>query len=787
MPYILSPEQKVVVDALMRDETSSTKYFDIVAALQTICKGTTSGLADGKNILIHIPDEGVKSLVEKMFAENGLDDLSIDISSRESMPEVDLIKLRSTLKKQKDTDAIIKYVLSNKKASSKKDQISNFYSAFDSKIMADTRFRDFATNSIYNKKTEKITLSISENNESQLEYSATEYYKAKKEIGRAAQIYDRQFDLLDHLSLFKTELWNEVTEKRILEIKLQVNKFKNQSNQLHMDFVSLHNILSNNTSKELNVTFESLENKFQLHEEAAIAYCIKSEVDKDIKEGMFSMFKKKKQQVTNKIYVVAFDDLSGLIQTISQKWYNELDAPTSEMITYEYIIDFIKKNKDKSNGYRNEISKNLKQSVQRINKINTSSQEVILLDKRLEDLIQNMNESEIFDLEIDHNILSFVKQEELCKNISDYIEKCHVLLNSSSTYLQWKSFQNSTGEIFNHLFTAIKKLPKNQWVSGFENWYEDQIVNHVLGQKTISPNKLDDFYSQATISTHAEVASTIAKLHPLRVESTVKLKETTKELHNTLFKKKQLPNVSWNSTALTNRSFMQSFFPIHISDSLTYSSEYDLVISLSQSESKEDSNVHFFSPIESKDIQNMADKKSNFLYLNDYNYNVPLRQLSSTDKLKASKKLAKYILSLNQNIKIYQLKNANIISLLPAYDDSKLENELDELNVKVIDTNGVMYDRLTESILFTERKPYLIIKDELINSELHEHLLWQLKLKQLFQDVGYEILSLNTTDQLEDNQGQFDKMIQKIRGLKIDKQDEKLQNTEELKTITEEV
>ena len=787
MPYILSPEQKVVVDALLRDETSSTKYFDITTALQTICKGCTSVLESGKKILIHAPDENSKNLLNSMFSENGLDDLTIDLSSKQAMPEVDIIKLRSTLKKQKDTDAIIKYVLSNKKMLSTQANFTNFYSAFDSKVMADTRFRDFANSSIYAKNIEKVNLSIGGGFENQLEFSATEFYKAKKEIGRAAQIYDRQFDLFDHLSLFNSEIWNGLTEKRIQEIKNQLNDFKVESNQLFEDFVALQNNLTDNTAKELNVTFETLERKFQLHEEAAIAYRIKSEVSNNVREGVFSMFKKKKQQVTNKIYVEAFDDLSTLIQSISQKWYNELDAPTTEMITYEYIIEFIEKNKAKSNDFKSEISKNLKLSVQRINKINTSSEEVIVLDKRLEGLILKMNESEIFDLDIEHNILSFLKQSELSKNITDYIEKCHVLLNSSTLYLEWKSFQNSSGGIFDHLYDAIKRLPKNQWVAGFEQWYEGQIVKHVLGSMNISSSKLDDFYVQAKQSTQSEVASLIANLHPTRIESTERLKQTTKELHNTLFKKKQLPNVSWTNTALMNRSFMQSFFPIHISDSLSHSSEYDLVISLASNENSDKTNIHSFSPIQSKDIQNISTKKANFLYLNDYNYRNPLGQLSSTDKLKASKKLAKYILSLNQNIKIYQLKNANIISLLPTYDDSKLENELDALNVKVIDTNGVLYDRLTESILFTERKPYLIIKDELINSELHEHMLWQLKLKHLFQQVGYEILSLNTTDQLIDNQAQFDKIMQKIGGLKTNMPSDNLQKSEELNTVTEEV
>jgi hypothetical protein len=111
MPYILSPEQKVVVDALICKEASSTKYFDIFSAMQTICKGCTTALGEGKKILIHIPEERTHKLLRSIFLKNGLDDLTIEISENNSIPELDIIKLRSTLKKSKDTDSIIAFTL----------------------------------------------------------------------------------------------------------------------------------------------------------------------------------------------------------------------------------------------------------------------------------------------------------------------------------------------------------------------------------------------------------------------------------------------------------------------------------------------------------------------------------------------------------------------------------------------------------------------------------------------------------------------------------------------------
>lgn len=764
MPYILSPEQKIVVNALTLNPTSSNKYFDVTTAMQAIAKGCSILVKDGKKILIHLPDSEQRNALKNLFVENGLDDLTIDISENQPMPELDVIKLRSTLKKEKDIDELIKNALCTKRAQSLHSEISTYYDAFDSNVISNASFRDFANNIIYNKANDRFNLTVSNLSDKKLEYTAAEYYRVKKDIQTAVDLYDRQYDLFDHLSLFKTELWDEINAQKITETKSKLSQFRADSTALAKDFIETSNQLIESSSKDVLKVFTQLEQKFVSHEESCIAYHVKTENEEVSREGMFSLFKKKKTSSGNKIYIDAFDDLSGLIQSISSEWYEELEAPTSEMIDYEYIINFIEQNRSKSAGYKKDITKNLEQSIQRINKINSSNTNVISLDKRLEEFILNMNASNLFNLDLEHTILSFIKQSELASQISEFIEKCYILFHSSAKYLEWKSFYNSSSEIFKVIFDELKKRSSNTWVDSFEQWYEGKIKDHVLGDKIIDAEYLNQFYTQSLNALQSETGALISSLHSSRIIGADTLKQNTKELHNSLFKKKQMPNASWKNTALMNRPFMQTFFPIHITNTISHAKEYDIVITFETKNEVHTETYHYFSPIESKDIQNLAEKKHNFLYLNEYNYEGLLKNLSSTNKLKASKKLAKYILSLNQHIKIYQLKNANIISILPPYDDIMLENELDKLSAKVIDTQGVLYDRLTESILFTDRRPILLIKDELINPELHEHVLWQMKLLKTFQEVGYEVFSINTVDQLNNNKAVFENIIRKIGG-----------------------
>jgi len=211
----------------------------------------------------------------------------------------------------------------------------------------------------------------------------------------------------------------------------------------------------------------------------------------------------------------------------------------------------------------------------------------------------------------------------------------------------------------------------------------------------------------------------------------------------------------------TTGLFLQEFFPIHICDTIENTSNYDTVFSFSHrsDDHPSDECVHYISPILQKDIDDMSTSNDHFLYLNTYQYNVPITELPTSEKLKASKKLAKFILSLNQQIKIYQLKTGNIISLLPPSDDNQLERRLDKYGIKSIDVTDALYEKLTESILFTERQPYLIIKDELINPEMHQHLMWQAEIIQIFRTAGYKVLSLNTDRQLENNERAIEEII----------------------------
>ena len=61
-----------------------------------------------------------------------------------------------------------------------------------------------------------------------------------------------------------------------------------------------------------------------------------------------------------------------------------------------------------------------------------------------------------------------------------------------------------------------------------------------------------------------------------------------------------------------------------------------------------------------------------------------------------------------------------------------------------------------------EKNSDIDLKDELVNSSLHQHLDWQLVVLDLFKKVDYEIISLNTAEQLKDNAASFTTLMEKL-------------------------
>jgi len=781
MAYSLSPEQKVAVDALLGQSSSDIKYFDLTTAFQSAFHVILESINEQKKVLIHLPSDMEHSKeVLTLINLYGLEGLSISLDKTNAIPESDLVTLRSVVKKDPDTKPIIENTFAKENLKSALSKTKQYYNALDTSILNNNTFRNFAASTILKGNQKKSVLAIDHRTDVLgLELTAQEFYKIKREINNASESYLREFDLFDQINIINDDVWGYDIDK-IEETRQTLEILNTESKELVSAYTITLAALQQDAASDITNNISQLLTTIKTNQQECTSYHINETYKKPTSGNKFSLFSKKEKVSSNAIFVSSFDAVSKLINDISSDWYEDLPAPQTEEINYNYISKFLSKCLEDAPHYTQKINLSLTNSIHRINRINTSSDAVISLDKKLIDLVTRIGKIGIIQHEFNTNTISFTKQIAMSKQISEVLDQCCNLIGKESSYTKWKTQEKSNGEITNLLISELKSLPVNQWNTQFELWYNEQIKTSIISDLTIDKSRIEHlrFLNESVIV--SDVLATTNKLQLVRINAVNKLKSTSKELYNALFKKKSLTTYSWNDIALTARPFLQDFFPIHTNTELAEIDKYDIVISFNRrpENGTAASPIHYLSPIIPEDIEEMGESNDIFLYLNDYNYNAPLEELSNTEKLKAAKKLAKFILSLNQQVKIYQIKTGNIISLLPSNDDAQFESKMDQHGIKSIETSGALYDKLTESILFTNRQPYLLIKDELINPELHQHILWQADTLETFKTAGYKILSLNTDKQLIDNDLAFQLILEPLT------EDNKIEDKSDVEDIT---
>jgi len=762
MNYILSPEQELACQAMMDGDAHSIKYFDAFTAYQAMANMLTTTVANGKKVLVHIPhDADIKEEVMQYLTTDGFDDLLIDLGSNSSIPEKDVIQMRAALKKSADIDVIIAERSTQIKSNAIRSEIAAYYAALDRTVLSDVSVANLATSLIYRSVGgQQYSLLPSD---LEMSFSSEEYYNLKKEVSKASKLYQQRFELFDSLDIIDPEVWS-LESGPFDGVQVQVKDDLKTALQLKSDFEETLSKIDRQQKATSNEKFAAIQANIRQLEEKLTSLHITEFYGTPESESTFSLFGRKKKANNHNVYIEAYDQLTSLIREASQPWFDQLEAVSDESIDHGYLNAFLAETKRQINHYLGALASSNTASLHRINKINTDSDDVIALDQRLDQLVTSISKNNIYTKTFENNTLSFLKQLEAAAEIAAYLHKCVILLDGDLEYLDWMKFKNSWSRAFVLTFDNLKAIPQSNWEAAMEQAFFQRIVDDVKNNNQLSIDQLQAMHDHQAKANQMAVGSLVNQLHKGRLVTAEQLRASSKEVYQTIFKKKTLPTTSWNDLALMNRDFLSDYFPIHINSDLKNLSQYDHVISWTLSKTDDFDKVVFLSPINETDLEEAHQGKHSYLYLNSYTYDQPLAQLTNSERLKASKKLAKYILSLNQDVKIYHTKAANIISLLPFYDDQQIEQRLQAYGLNTIETDGVLYDRLTESVLFTDRQPYLLVKDHLINPRLADKLEWQAMLISLFQSAGYRVLSLATSDQLLDNEAMINNTITAIMG-----------------------
>jgi hypothetical protein len=144
------------------------------------------------------------------------------------------------------------------------------------------------------------------------------------------------------------------------------------------------------------------------------------------------------------------------------------------------------------------------------------------------------------------------------------------------------------------------------------------------------------------------------------------------------------------------------------------------------------------------------------------NINQTIGETSQVHRFGIARDLAYALLSYAHHINIFQLKNANVISILPQSLSDKIIELLNNHGVKQLNTKDREEEALIESLLECERRPILLMSDGLLNPEMPEHFFAQHKIIDAYKIAGYDIKCVWSVDLLHRKEESIHNIIDDI-------------------------
>lgn len=718
MNAVLSPEQQAIMLAYTSPKTLHVKYIDLAAALGCTIEMIGSSLQKGKPIAIIVDNETKKQAILSALRSKGWDQMSYEVNSFAPLSDGIINLLRAYTKDIPDVENIVQFHLNQERIASMSKAEAKRYHRLYTPIHGEYHLQDIL-NFVSNHQMTDDAIDLSDVIEN---YSKEHFYKLKSAIEKISKTYEDVFDLFSSFSILNAD--NEDLSSE--DILTQVGEYVELSTRLNDRY--------NERKKHLLTRFSAEQSE---HNSADML--ILDQVKKEIvsmkvsqninpKSGGFSLIKKKTATVD---YVAV---ISNAISKLSTPYQLE-----QETLSYEEAISTLDYLKDKITQRKSEDGYGLRLS--RINKLNTNDEIIQRLDFDLNDFIAQLNDSGLFSEHFENNALSLIGQQEIIGNIREQLAHAYTVIRNYPHFMEWMQSKSEHSKEIMGIVDKLRHRPKAEWSELFKRSYFTSLVAQYGADIPESGAELDRLTALRMNQAHTESDYLAYQLYESRQNAMQKLKSDKKSVYQYLYKKNNPSGMTFMDLYQQAHGFIDAFFPIHIYSRVESNiSDYEMIFNYSDDVKQVEKAINF-SDMEHHDFSSFDGESTFPLYLNEYNYDKEIEQLSNIERLKAGKKLAKMMLSVTQNIKLYQLKYANIISTLSPAQDALLLDAIKEYGVKEL-KDSQLYDRLTESLIETSRRQFLITQDGLLSASSYEDFLWQHKVIDICRQAGVENINI---------------------------------------------
>lgn len=383
-----------------------------------------------------------------------------------------------------------------------------------------------------------------------------------------------------------------------------------------------------------------------------------------------------------------------------------------EQCTKEELAIFLDKVMIQLNELSHQCHLKADDYIKRINTGNIPNPELKTLLEEVEETITEINGKQLLKQKLETNTRNFYQFYFALNQHYQKLKRALVFSKSYPEIMAWKAFTDTLDASALQIVEALKPIPVQRWVSDFdlaanelffERWTHPAILSDEIiyqaGRNQISrwkTNAMDDLYQLKN-----------SKLQNEKAPSSV-LSRVGKWL-----------NLGNNTKHTPEQSEPTRLFTISLTDGLGEE------VKISMVSEGQDPVEH---SIDVRIIESFAALGDIHKKIDDY---------AITDRFSIAKTVAGAILGLGCETRVFQLKNANILCLLPKPLSDAMYNELDELGIKEFQGRTSKEDAIIESLIETRRKQVMILFNGLPNDTLVDSFEEQILLLEKIKQLGF--------------------------------------------------
>ena len=735
LPYITTAEQDHILRQISTAQGSTTvKYLDKTVAIQTMLLDALSQLEAGHSIHIVCNDEPLTAITVELLHKMGVGDYVIRADAKTPIPDAAVANLRVHFKKKtqatrstSDATYRLKFALADATAPyhNLHKQVINGSTIADIPLIMQ---RKGISQGVHDLNIQPV-LAAAEN---------LSYHQLLGKIHEAANGYKPLYKQLQRSDiLHPSALQTLVNDGGYRDLVQKVKSLLAKCKVLHERYDTLVQKYTDRQKQALlqeqAIATSLLREKLLLVTSSAIGAPREA-------SGVARLWKGKKPTDTSMQVHAMLQEVNTRLLQLNSDWEDYLseDVTTANELV-EYLEQLLKVHVSNGTPKQNLLRK--------LSLLNQEDKNWSDLNTELDTILLTINTAQVLTTTLENNSKSLWQQR---RTVQTTYSLLHDLLDRLQTYKNYYLYIAAAAQepLIQKICTCMQYIPTDEWRAAFDRAYfaseQSKATAAMLPQQG---QNLD----QLTQLAYDSLQERLKNIKAVLVARQQGIMPTIKAEHKLLFQsliKKKLPMHSTVSELTANfGALSRELFPIQIS-SLAPDPSADCITYVLGQEYGNDCRLQLRAFDES-DFGQEANEVSTYLplYLNHYQYSQSISSLSNSDKIKAAKKLAKLLLAVNPNIKLYQAKEANIVSILPYQDDEVLEHILTERGAKAMHLDD-MYLQLVESILADGRRQYIVIKDGLLSATDSDLLAWQVDIVQKYQSAGITAVSLYTADQL---------------------------------------